>query len=95
MRKLPISLKKNDKYRTALSKFRTSSHNLEVEWGRHTNPVTPLERRLCLMCQEIEDEIRFNTRCQMYKLSASTFILKWETSFRIFVYLMIPKNSYS
>ena len=36
---------KNDKHRTTLSKFRTSSHNLEVEWGRNTNLVTPLERR--------------------------------------------------
>ena len=62
-----LYLLKNDKYRTALSKFRTSSHNLEVERGRHTNPVTPLERRLCLMCQEIEDEIHFTTCCQMYK----------------------------
>ena len=57
-----LYLLKNDKYRTALSKFRTSSHNLEVERGRHTNPVTPLERRLCLMCQEIEDEIHFTTQ---------------------------------
>ena len=96
MRKLPISIK-NDKYRTALSKFRTSSHNLEIERGCHTNPVTPLERRLCLMCQEIEDEIHFTTphAAKCMELSASTFILKLETSFRIFVHLMIPKNSYS
>ena len=33
-----LYLLKNDKYRTALSKFGTGSHNLEVERGRHTNP---------------------------------------------------------
>ena len=33
---------KNDKHRIALSKFRCSSHMLEIERGRYTNPITPI-----------------------------------------------------
>ena len=79
-----LYLLKNDKYRTALSKFRTSSHNLEVERGHQTNPVTPLERRLCLMCQKIEDEIHFTTRCQMYKTERLHLYTKVRNKFLIF-----------
>ena len=98
-----LYLLKNDKYRTALSKFRTSSHNLEVERGRHTNPVTPLERRLCLMCQEIEDEIHFTTCCQMYKterLDLYTKVRKKFSNFctlndsEKFIFLMQSNDAY-
>ena len=41
---------KNPKYRKALTKFRLSSHTLEIERGRHTNPTTPLEQRQCRIC---------------------------------------------
>ena len=47
---------KNPKYRKALTKFRTSSHTLEIERGRHTNPTTPLEQRQCRICHVLEDE---------------------------------------
>ena len=56
-----LRLIKNSKFWTALAKFRISCHNLEVGRGRHTNPITPLESRLCLICHEIEDEIHFET----------------------------------
>ena len=62
-----LSLVKNSKYRIALSKFRTSCHSLEVERGRYTNPITPLERRLCFVCREIEDEIHFIMHCQLFE----------------------------
>ena len=61
-----LDLVQNPKYRTALSKFRTSSHTLAIERGRHTNPVTPLEKRTCRTCNELEDEIRFLVDCQMF-----------------------------
>ena len=44
-----LHLIKNSKYRITFTKFRTSCHHLEVERGRYTNPVTPLECRLCHM----------------------------------------------
>ena len=42
-----LSLVTNYKYRYAITKLRASSHTLEVERGRYTNPKTPLEDRLC------------------------------------------------
>ena len=62
-----LSLVKNSKYRAASSKFRTSCHSLEVKRGRYTNPITPLERRLCLVCSEIEDKIHFIMHCQRFE----------------------------
>ena len=40
MRRRPLV--KNYKYRNAIAKLRASSHNLEIEQGRHANPTTPL-----------------------------------------------------
>ena len=40
-----LSLVTNDKYRDAITKLRASSHTLEVERGRYTNPQIPLEDR--------------------------------------------------
>ena len=42
-----LYLVKNPKYRIAISRFRASSHMLEIERGRHTRPITPLDGRLC------------------------------------------------
>ena len=54
-----LYLVKNPKYRIAISKLRSSSHMLEIERGRHTRPVTPLENRLCPTCKVVECEIQF------------------------------------
>ena len=50
--------------RRTLTKFRISSHNLEIEKGRYTN--TPVEQRLCRLCtckDDVEDEIHFLLEC--------------------------------
>ena len=59
---------RDTRYRVALSRFRLSSHNLEIELGRHTNPKTPVERRICKNCHsnETEDEIHFLLKCQKF-----------------------------
>ena len=57
----------NALYCTAFAKFRTSCHNLEIKQGRHTNPITPFESRLCRICREIEDEIHFIIRRQLFE----------------------------
>ena len=54
-----LSLVTNYKYRDAITKLRASSHTLEVERGRYTNPKTPLQDRLCSVCGIIEDELHF------------------------------------
>ena len=54
---------KNVKHRIALSRFRCSSHCLEIERGRHTNPITPLIKRLCPFCKVVDTEQHFITKC--------------------------------
>ena len=49
-----LSMATNYKYRDAMTKLRASSHTLEVERGRYTNPKTPLADRLCSVCGIIE-----------------------------------------
>ena len=64
---LYLDLVKNPKYRTAISRLRTSLHMLAIERGRHTRPITPLHRRLCPSCNEIEDEKHFVLDCLLYR----------------------------
>ena len=52
--------------RRSLTKLRLSSHNLEIERGRHTKPVTPVIERLCIVCGVIDDELHFVTSCKKH-----------------------------
>ena len=57
------------KYKTAMSRFRCSAHNLEIERGRHEG--IPVNERLCKYCIErsmfyIEDEYHFICICSQY-----------------------------
>ena len=58
---------KVNKYRIALSKFRLSSHKLEIETGRHRN--IPRADRKCKKCNAdvIEDEYHFLLVCPVYR----------------------------
>ena len=38
----------NRNQRAWLSRFRSSAHNLRVESGRYTSPVTPISQRICI-----------------------------------------------
>ena len=62
-----LSKVKNLKYRAAISKFRASSHTLEIERGRYTRPVTPVQERICAHCKVIEDEKHFLLDCSLYQ----------------------------
>ena len=37
-------------WRVALTRLRIGVHNLQVNLGRHHNPVIPLNNRICLYC---------------------------------------------
>ena len=56
------------KHRRALTRFRVSSHSLEIENGRHCKPKIPVDQRLCKCCtsQSIEDEVHFLIQCELY-----------------------------
>ena len=57
---------KNVKYRTALSRFRMSSHCLQIERGRHQRPKQAIKDRICFKCNVVEDEYHFLLQCQLY-----------------------------
>ena len=55
--------------RTALARFRTSSHNLAIETGRWVKPDKILqENRKCTCCSldKVEDEVHFVFDCPLY-----------------------------
>lgn len=56
----------DSKFRTALTRFRLSSHNLHIERGRYEN--VPRHDRLCRCCNmnAIEDEYHFLLVCPLY-----------------------------
>ena len=52
------------KYRFALTKFRLSSHQLEIETGKGKQPVKiPISDCKCKLCNTIEDEFHFLLEC--------------------------------
>jgi hypothetical protein len=55
-------------YRVSLTRFRTSTHQLQIEVGRYTAPKTPIIERICRNCSSnsIEDEQHFLLFCQKY-----------------------------
>ena len=46
-----LDLIRNRNQRSFLSRLRVSSHNLAIERGRYTRPVTPIEQRFCTYCK--------------------------------------------
>ena len=58
---------RNVNYRKLLTKFRISDHNLEIELGRRTRPITPADQRFCKSCKsEVEDELHYVIKCPKY-----------------------------
>ena len=66
---LYLSLPIPRRLRRDLARFRTTSHNLEVEMGRHNN--ISFEDRLCKLCGRsntfaVEDEFHVVFHCETY-----------------------------
>ena len=58
---LPYQLRK------VISRVRCSNHPLAIEKGRHKNPKTPREERICIFCNDhVEDEDHFLLKCTAY-----------------------------
>ena len=54
-------------FRRNFTKLRISAHNLAIETGRYSKPIeTPIEKRLCFHCKEIENELHFVLKCPLY-----------------------------
>ena len=66
---------KNRNQRAWLSRYRTSAHNLRVETGRYTSPVTPLNLRVCVYCTsgECDNETHAILCCDTFKIKRQCF----------------------
>ena len=82
-----LYLVKKTRYRQAIAEFRCSSHTLEIERGRHTNPKTPVADRKCSCCDVIEDEKHILLICDMNKPQREYFFHKISRVYDGFVYL--------
>jgi len=65
-----LLLKQNRKIMTKISRFRTSSHSLRIETGRHQKPIIPAPDRICEKCSLniVEDEIHCLVVCPSNKI---------------------------
>ena len=66
----------DSRYRTALTRLRTSSHVLEIERGRYTVSKTAVGDRLCKICHQIEDEAHFLIDCKLYDIHRQELYVK-------------------
>ena len=59
----------NSKLRSAIAKFRTCAHSLEIERGRYAKPKTSVEKRICNVCDHkaVDDEFHFISQCPLYQ----------------------------
>ena len=66
----------NRNQRAWLSRYRSSAHNLRVESGRYTSPVTPLSQRICIYCDngERDTEMHAILVCDTFKLKRQCFL---------------------
>ena len=85
----------NPQYRNALTIFRTSSHTLEIERGRHTNPITPIEQRLCNVCLVLEDKFHFLLECNMFTDERTAFLHQIQNKYSQFIALDNKENLFS
>ena len=73
-----LEILKIQKYRNSICKLRVSSHRLEIETGRWAKPnEIPLENRLCMICNVLEDEFHFVLECSLYKDLRKNYIKRY------------------
>ena len=64
-----------DKHRNALSRFRCSSHFLEIEKARHQAKIPPIWNRLCPHCKyAVDDELHLLLFCKQNKPLRNNFL---------------------
>ena len=70
-----LSCIKIDRHRHALSKFRCSSHFLEVERARHQNVIRPIWERNCPFCPyAVDDELHLLLFCSKNRENRESFL---------------------
>ena len=56
----------NKESRRKLSKLRSGNHDLAIETGRYKKQA--VEKRLCLNCNKVEDELHFLMECELFTI---------------------------
>ena len=76
----------NRNQRAWLTRYRTSSHNLRVETGRYTTPVTPLSERICQYCVSgvCDDEEHAILFCDTFVLKRRCFFGRLQSLYPAF-----------
>ena len=94
-----IKIVKDGRYRHALTKFRTNSHAIGIERGRHTN--TEVNERLCAYCERIDDErhftlyrdvINYEHQCLLEKVNYHCPDFRDPDDLEIFKYLLMSED---
>ena len=64
-------------YRKSITRFRLSSHNLNIESGRYKNELR--SKRICTLCnlRDVEDEFHFILKCPKYQEIRNLYIKKY------------------
>ena len=84
-----LYLVKNIKYKVVLSRFRSSSHTLEIERGRYAKPIIPVQERQCRVCLVLEDERHLLFHCVLYDGECRQLLSKIEARYNGFLSLDI------
>ena len=85
-----LTLVRNRNQRCHLTRLRVSSHNLRIELGRHTRPVTPVQQRTCQYCHHApppldksdhpapppDTEIHFLVQCPLFSAERNCLFVK-------------------
>ena len=84
-----LSLVTNRNQRAWLSRYRISAHNLRIESGRYTSPVTPVADRICVYCSsgECDDELHAILKCETFKLKRQCFLSRMSATCPMFASL--------
>jgi hypothetical protein len=94
--KLYLDIISAEKFRTALTRLRVSSHRLAVETGRWHKPNSiPYELRKCTVCDVLEDEYHFMLECSSYTNLRNIYIPKryhQHPSMLLFIEMMTSTN---
>ena len=72
-----LTLKLDRKLLTKIARFRTSSHSLRIETGRHKRPIVPAPKRICEKCtlDLVEDEIHCLIVCPSNTIQRNSLFL--------------------
>ena len=64
------------RYRIAKTQLHTSSHTLEIERERYPKPKIEISKRLCSVCNLIDDEVHFLVKCELCEFERKTYFDK-------------------